>query len=171
MIRQVIRLARLLQSNTDPRQIALGAVLGLFFGFTPSDQTHLIVLVLLFFFLKINRAAALLVYPFAKLIYFFGLWNVADRVGYYLLTDSPVPHGVWSFVTHAPVLALLRLDHTLVLGGMALATIAGIPFFIGVVWAVYAYRASMAEKVGRWNVLKGLQGLSFVKWFLDRWGK
>ncbi len=171
MINQVIRLARLLQSNTDPRQIALGAVLGLFFGFTPSDQTHLIILVLLFFFLKINRAAAMLVYPIAKLIYLLGLWKVADQTGYYLLTASPVPQAAWSFVTHAPVLALLRFDHTLVLGGMALALAAGIPLFIGVMWAVYAYRASMAEKVGRWNLVKGLQGLSLVKWFADRWGK
>lgn len=171
MIRQIFHLARLLQSNTDPRHIALGAVLGLFFGFTPSNQTHLIILVLLFFFLKINRAAAMLVYPLAKLIYFFGLWKVADRIGYSLLTASPVPHDVWSFVTHAPVLALLRFDHTLVLGGMSLALMTGIPLFIGVVWAVQVYRASFAERVGRWNLVKALQGMTLVKWFVDRWGK
>lgn len=171
MIKQVFNLAKLLQSNTDPAQIALGAVLGLFFGFTPSHQTHLILLVLLFFFLKINRGAAMLVFPVAKLIYLVGLWQIADQVGYYLLTESPVPAAAWSFVIHAPVLALLRLDHTLILGGMTLAAVIGVPVFIVVMSAVYAYRATFAEKVGRWNVVKMLQGLVFVKWFSDRWGK
>ena len=171
MLNQVVSLARLLQSNTDPRQIAFGAVLGLFFGFTPSGQTHLIVLVLLFFLLKINRGAAMLTFVPAKLIYLTLLWPLADRLGYYLLTDSPVPARVWSFAVQAPVLALLRLDHTLVLGGMTLAAAAGVPVFIGVMWAVHAYRASFAERVGRWNAVKALQGFSIVKWFVDRWGK
>lgn len=171
MLSQIVRLAKLLQSNTDPRQIAFGAVLGLFFGFTPSGQTHLIILVLLFFFLKINRAAAMLVFAPAKLIYLTLLWPVADRLGYYLLTDSPVPGSVWAFAVHAPVLALLRLDHTLVLGGMLLAAAAGIPLFILVMWAVHAYRASFAERVGRWNLVKALQGFSLFKWFADRWSK
>lgn len=171
MINQVFSLVRLLQSNTDPRQIALGAVLGLFFGFTPSGQTHLIILILLFFFLKINRAAAILVFPLAKLLYLTILWTLADQIGFFLLTASPVPHSVWVFTTHAPVLALLQLDHTLVLGGMVLAALIGIPVFIGVMWAVYAYRATFAEKIGRWNVVKALQSASVIKWFADRWGK
>ena len=171
MVNQVISLARLLQSNTDPRQIAFGAVLGLFFGLTPANQTHLIVLFLLFFLLKINRGAAMLVCPVAKLAYLAGLWSVADRIGFYLLTGSAVPAAVWSWIFHAPVLALLRWDHTLVLGGMALAAAAGVPLFIAVMWAVYAYRASVAEQVGRWNVLKALQGFAVIRWFAERWGK
>ena len=171
MLKQTIQLVRLLQSNVDPRQIAFGAVLGLFFGFTPSGQTHLILLALLFFFLKINRAAAILIFAPAKLIYLTLLWPLADRLGFYLLTASPIPAEAWSFAIHAPVLALLRWDHTLVLGGMVLAAAAGVPVFIVVMWAVYAYRASMAERVGRWNLIKALRGFSVVKWFADRWGK
>lgn len=171
MIQQVIGLVKALQSNTDPRQIALGAVLGLFFGLTPSGQTHLIFLVLLFFFLKINRAAAMVVFAPAKLLYYLWLWPVADQIGYRLLTHPALPDGFWNFVTQAPVLALWRFDHTLVLGGVLLAAAASVPVFIMTLWAVYAYRASVAEKVGRWNVLRGLQSFSLFKWFFDRWGK
>ncbi len=171
MIGQTIRLFSLLQSNTHPAEIALGAVLGLYFGLTPSNQTHLILLILLFFVLKINRGMALIVFPAAKLVYLAGAWSAADGLGYWLLTSPSIPTGVWAFVTHAPVLALLRLDHTLVLGGMLLATAAGVPVFLAVVWAVLAYRASFAEKVGRWNVLKALRGFALVKWFSDRWSK
>jgi uncharacterized protein (TIGR03546 family) len=171
VIKQTIRLFQALQSNTHPAEIALGAVLGLYFGLTPSNQTHLIILVLLFFFLRVNRAAALLVFPVAKLIYLAGAWNFADRIGFALLTSPSIPAGVWSFVTHAPVLALLKLDHTLVLGGMLLASAAAVPVFLAVVWAVLAYRASFAEKVSRWNVLKALRGFALVKWFADRWSK
>jgi uncharacterized protein (TIGR03546 family) len=171
VIKQTIRLFQVLQSNTHPAEIALGAVLGLYFGLTPSNQTHLIILVLLFFFLKVNRAAAILVFPLAKLVYLAGGWSLADGIGFALLTSPSVPSGLWAFVTHSPVLALLRLDHTLVLGGMVLATAAGIPVFLAVVWAVMAYRASFAEKVSRWNVIKALRGLGLIKWFSDRWSK
>lgn len=171
VINPVIRLFKVLQSNTHPAEVALGAVLGLFFGLTPSGQTHLIVLGLLFFFLRINRGAALLVFPIAKTAYLMGVWSVADRVGYALLTSPAIPSEIWSFVIQAPVLALLRLDHTLVLGGMALATAAGVPLFLAVVWAVLAYRATFAEKIGRWNVVKALRGFALVKWFADRWSR
>jgi uncharacterized protein (TIGR03546 family) len=169
MINQIISLAKVLQSNTNPSEIALGAVLGLFFGFTPSNQTHLILLVLLFFFLKINRATAMLVFPIAKLMYLVGAWSFADQIGYYLLTASPVPASIWSFVMNAPVLALLRWDHTLVIGGMAIALALSIPVYLAAIWGVHTYRATLAERVARWNVVKSLQSISLVKWFSDRW--
>jgi uncharacterized protein (TIGR03546 family) len=171
MIGQTINLFKLLQSNTHPAEIALGAVLGAYFGLTPSNQTHLILLVLLFFFLKINRVMALLTFPIFKLIYLVGAWTAADRLGYWLLTHSSIPSGFWSFVTQAPLLALLKFDHTLVLGGFLLASAAAVPVFLMVTWAVLAYRATFAEKISRWNVVKALRGMGLVKWFLDRGNK
>lgn len=171
MFGPVLNLFKLLQSNTHPAEIALGAVLGAYFGLTPSNQTHLILLVLLFFFLKINRVMALLTFPIFKLIYLAGAWTAADRLGYWLLTQPSIPSGIWAFATHAPLLALLKLDHTLVLGGMLLATAAAVPVFLLVTWAVLAYRATLAEKISRWNVIKALHGMSLVKWFLDRGSK
>lgn len=171
MLGQTVRLLQALQSNTHPAEIALGAVLGLYLGLTPSDQTHLIILVLLFFFLKINRGMALLIFPVAKLIYLAGAWSVADRLGYWLLTLPSLPQGFWSFMTQTPVLALLKLNHTLILGGMVIATIAAIPVFLAVVWAVTAYRATLAEKIGRSNLIKALRGMSLIKWFFDHGNK
>ncbi len=171
MIHQIFSLVKLLQSNTDPHEIALGAVLGLLFGLTPTNQTHLILLVLIFFFFKINRAAALLVFPIAKLFYLVGVWSVADRVGYYLLTASPVPASAWSFINHAPVLALLKWDHTLVLGGMLISLVLSLPVYAAAIWGVHTYRATVAERFARWNVVKSLQSISFIKWFMDRWNR
>lgn len=169
MIRPVIRLIKALQSNTSPVEVASGAVLSLYIGLTPLNGTHQVFLFLLFFFLKINRAATVLLLPLVKLFYVLGLAYVADRIGYYLLTEPAFLRPFWSWATHAPVAAYLNLNHTLVLGGFVIALVLSLPLYMGVCKLIESYRESVAKRTQQWKIVRWLQGLGIVKWFSSWW--
>lgn len=171
MIRSVVSLIRNLQSNASPTEVASGAVLSLYIGFTPWSGSHQLFLFLLFFFLKINRTAALLLLPLMKLIYLLGLSYLADTAGFYLLTEVPALAGFWSWVTHAPVLAYLNLNQTVVLGGFVIALVLSVPFYFLMCWLIGLYRRSLGQKVARWKVTRWLNGLGIVKWISAWWPK
>ena len=169
MIRSVISLIKGLQANTAPAEIAWGAALALFIGFTPMKGSHQIFLFLLFFFLKMNRTATLLLLPLTKLVYVLGLYTLADRIGYWLLTEVSFLRPFWAWVSHAPVLAYLNLNNTLVLGGFVLAIFLTLPLYIGIYRLVGCYREKVARKSEQWKAVRWLQGMGIVKWFSSWW--
>jgi uncharacterized protein (TIGR03546 family) len=169
MIRPVISLIKALQSNTAVGEVAAGAVLALYAGFTPFKGTHQIFLFLIFFFFKMNKAATLILLPLTKLIYILGLSLLADKIGTYLLMDLTFLHGFWSWVTHAPILAYLNLNNTLVLGGFVIALALSMPVYFLVKKAVAVYHARVGQKVQQWAVVRWLRGLWIVKWCSGWW--
>ncbi len=171
MIRSVVGLIRNLQSNASPAEVALGGVLSLYIGFTPWSGSHQLFLFLLFFLLKINRAATLLLLPLMKLITLLGLSYLADTVGFYLLTEVPVLAGFWAWVTRAPVLAYLNLNQTVVLGGFVIALALSLPFYFLICWLIGLYRRSLGQKIAQWKMTRWLNGLGIVKWISSWWPK
>ena len=171
MIRSLVSLIRSLQSNTSPVEVASGAAFSLYIGFTPWSGSHQILLFLLFFFLKLNRTATLLLLPLMKLIYLLGLSTLADTIGFYLLTEVPALTGFWSWVTHAPVLVYLNLNQTVVLGGFVLALALSAPFYFFMCWLIGLYRRSLGQKIAQWKMTRWLNGLGLVKWILSWWPK
>lgn len=169
LIRPIFNLFRALQSNTSPGELASGAVLALYFGLTPLNHTHVIFLLLMLFFFKINRALSILVVPVIKIFYYLGLANLADFIGTYLLVQTPALGPFWARVTHTPVLAYLDLQYTMVLGGLLLAAALSLPMYLLAYLAVNAYRAKFRDKVNSWRIVKWLQGLSIVQG-MSKWG-
>ncbi|MGH7197850.1 MAG: TIGR03546 family protein [Candidatus Omnitrophota bacterium] len=171
MIRSFVGLIRNLQSNASPAEVASGAVLSLYIGFTPWTGSHQLFLFLLFFFLKVNRAATLLLLPLMKLITLLGISALADTIGFYLLTEVPALAGFWAWVTRAPVLAYLNLNQTVVLGGFVIALALSAPVYFLMGWLIGLYRRSLGQKVARWQVTRWLNGLGIVKWISSWWPK
>ncbi len=171
MIRPIISLIRALQSNTSPAEIAAGAAFALFFGFTPMNHPHVIVLVLCFFLFKINRGATLLILPLFKLAYVLGAVHLADKLGGYLLVDFAPLHGFWEWAVGAPVLAYLDLNNTLVTGGLALAAIASPVIFLAIWQCVLAYRTTVKTRLDKLGANQWLQRLVITRWIMSWWPK
>ena len=169
MIRPVIKLIRVLQSNAHPGEIASGVVLSLYFGLTPLNHTHVLFLILVFMFFKINRAATLVFLPLVKLFYYLGLIHVADALGAFLLVQCAFLEPFWTWFTHAPVFSYLDFHYTLVLGGFALAALLSFPVYLGIIKGVNAYRSGLREKINNWGFLKWIRGLSIFKWIYSWW--
>ncbi|MFT5207594.1 MAG: hypothetical protein ACI9CF_001350 [Candidatus Omnitrophota bacterium] len=169
MIKPVFKLIQALQGNVNPKEIAAGAAYSLYLGLVPWESTHIIILFLLLFVFKINRAAALVLLPLIKLFDALGLYILADQLGYWLLTQEALK-GMWACLTNAPILALMNLNHTRVLGGLVLATLLAPVLFWLAIKGVHAYRNGLKERMGKWKVVQVFMSMRFVKliagWFV-----
>lgn len=154
----------LLQSNNSARQIAIGACYGVLLGLLPLNCMMMFFLIILFFIFKLNRSAALLVFPFFKLFYVLGLAHMADYLGGLLLIDATFLKGFWYFLVHLPVICYLGINNTLVAGGFFLSFIIGIPVYAVTTRIVLAYRGRYYEKVQRSAFMKWYKHLAIVRW-------
>lgn len=171
MIGSIIKLIRVLQSNTDPREIAAGGVLALFFGLTPLNHTHIIFLLLAFFVLKINRVATILLLPIVKLFYILGIVYIADALGSFFLIKLKFLEPFWAWFTNAPVLALFDFHYTLVLGGAIVALILSFPVYLLIIKGVEAYRARYRDKLNNLGITRWIKSWSISKWVIKVWPK
>ena len=94
---------------------------------------------------------------------------VADKIGRMLLVDTDALMPFWTWITHAPVLAYLELNHTLVLGGIVLSLLLALPVYILTVQAVNIYRKIFRERMNNWRIVKWFQGLSIVRLISSWW--
>ena len=65
MLGYLLNLFKSLNSNSHPGEIAHGAALGVIMGMIPKDNVLWYILFVLFFFIRINKAVYLLVFPYA----------------------------------------------------------------------------------------------------------
>jgi len=111
-----VKIVKLFSANTSSSEVAAGICLGMFMGFIPLNGPMAILLFVMFFVFKINRLAAMLVLPIFKLLYLLGVSSLADVVGGYLLISAAYLTYVWRVLTHMPIIALLDINNTLVVG-------------------------------------------------------
>jgi len=142
-----VTMLNIVEGNISDREIAFGVCLGMFMGLIPLNGSMALLLTVIFFVFRVNRAATLLTLPVFKLLYLLGLRAVCERLGFYLLSDADGLTGFWSAVTNLPVLALLNINYTLVAGGIALAAaLSPIVYFISKKIAARV-KASYAGKI------------------------
>ena len=151
------KIVRLFTSNVSPGEVAAGVCLGMFMGFVPLNGPITVVLIICFFMFKINRLAAMLVFPVFKLLYIIGIHHLTDLIGSFLLIDAGFLAAAWSVITHFPVLALLELNNTLIAGGLGLSLILCFPVFMISKKGIVILRKKYFEK---------LKNSRIVKWFL-----
>jgi|GEM_PF-563328 len=149
------KIMNILNANISPREIAFGVCLALFLGFTPLNGTTALLLALFFFIFKINRAATLLTLPVFKMIYIAGASKLCDGIGTYLLEKADILTGLWSFLTHLPVIAYVDLNRTTVVGGLLLSAVLSVPLYFISKMAAVSILAAYSKK---------MQNSAFSKW-------
>ena len=149
------RILKLLEENISPAEVAAGVCLGMFMGFTPLNGPMLIILILFFLFVKLNRVSTILTLPIFKIFYVLGVSALADKVGGYLLIDAKFLTGLWRWLTNLPVVTYFDLNNTVVIGGLAISAALCAPVFMLAKKVTVAVR----EKYG-----KKINSMKFVKW-------
>ena len=150
------KIIRLFDSNRSSSEVAAGVCMGMFMGFIPMNGPILIPLFACFFIFRINRLAAMLILPLFKLLYFLGIYKLADLAGGAILINADFLSEFWRIITHFPVLALLGLNNTLVTGGLAISFILTVPVFLG---------AKKFIEFGQVKFFSKIEGSKFVLWF------
>lgn len=151
---------KLLRSSVSSREVAVGACLGLFMGFTPLNGPMAILLFVLFMVVKLSRISAVLTLPFFKLFYVLGAARLADGAGTYLLVDLKVLSPFWSWLTGLPILAFLDLNNTLVAGGLAISLVLCVPVYFIAKKVNVMFRQQLKDKAGSVKFFAWVTGFS-----------
>ncbi len=150
-------LVRLLNSETSANSIAAAFVLGLSMGLVPFLTVQFALMLVVTLFFRVNLTSAFIAFGIGKLLAA-ALAPQMDAAGSALLDASSL-QGFWTAVCNAPVMPVLRLNHTLVLAGTAAAAALAIPAFVAVRILVALYRVHVQNWVNKSRIAAFLRSL------------
>jgi uncharacterized protein (TIGR03546 family) len=164
MIMPIIKLIRMMHSETDPRQISLGFALGMIPGFTPLTSPHNLLVLLAILIFRVNIGAALLAWGVFKILAY-ALDPLFHQIGLFLLARTEFLQGLWTALYNAPLLPYTRFNNTVVMGSLIFALLAFFPVYGGGKFMVVKYRETLREKFSRLKIVQVFRASSLYKWY------
>ncbi len=166
-LRILRKIFRILNSELTPTQVAVGFCFGVLAGLVPWGPNTLFWLTIAFL-INSSFSATLLAFALFRVLAWM-LLPASYAVGN-LLLDQEALEPLWSALTHAPILAWLKLNHYAVLGSYALAFLFSVFAFFAVRGFVRKYRDSFFQYIERsrpWQALSRRERLfRIVQWLL-----
>ncbi|GEM_PF-3421105 len=165
IFKSIVKLVKLLNSETSATSLGLAFSLGMFLGFVPLLTLQGLAVLAVVLFFRVNLSGTIL--------FFFPFWAASkalqgpfDSIGVSLL-ESPALLGLWTFLYNAPGLSLMGTNHSVTLGATLVATALVGPFFMASRALVRAYRGKVSErwaKLGAANALRGSWVYRIYSW-------
>lgn len=152
IIKFIQSLVRALNSDGTPGQVAMGMAIGLAFGLTPLVSLHNLVVLAVAMLTTVSFPGVFVGWAIATPIGFL-LDPLFDRIGMALLmNDALAPLFVW--IINTPVVALARLNNSIVLGSLVFWLVALVPMFFVFRVLVARYRTDVYAHVQKWRVVQ-----------------
>jgi len=164
MIQQVISLIRLMHSDKDPRQIALGFALGMIPGLTPFTSLHNILVLLVLLFIRANISAAILSWAVFSLLAF-ALDPLFHHFGLFLLMGISSLKGVWTSLYNAPLIPYTKFNNSVLMGSLIFSLLAFYPVYRGGKMMVTKYRETFMERFNRLKIVHVFRASHLYKWY------
>lgn len=162
MLQQIIKLIRVMHSETDPRQISLGFALGMIPGLTPLTSPHNLLVLLALLFFRVNIGAAILSWGFFKILAY-PLDPLFHSIGLFLLRDVGALQGFWTTLYNAPLVPYTRFNNSVVMGSLILSLLAFYPVYWGGRLMIVKYRETFVERFNRWKIVHIFKASSIYK--------
>lgn len=148
-------LFKALNSDGTPGQVGMGMAIGLCFGLTPLMSLHNVVVLAVAMLTTVSMPGVFLGWAIATPLGFM-LDPAFHRVGLALLMrDDLTPLFTW--IVNTPVVALSRLNNTIVLGSLVVWLLALVPAYFVCRLLVDRYRAHIYAKVQQWRIVQLLK--------------
>lgn len=155
LIKFLQSLFKALNSDGTPGQVAMGLAWGLAFGLTPLVSMHNLVILAIAMLTTMSFPGVFLGWMVATPIGFL-LDPLFDRIGFAILTnDSLAPFFTW--LVNTPVIALSRLNNTIVLGSLVVWAVLLVPMYFVFRVLVIRYRANVYAHVQKLRVVQMLR--------------
>ncbi len=156
-----------LNSDGTPGQVAMGMAIGLCFGLTPLVSLHNLVVLAIAMLTTVSFPGVFLGWAIATPLGFL-LDPLFDRIGMAVLAqDALAPFFTW--VVNTPVVALSRLNNTIVLGSLVSWLVVLLPSFFVFRVLVDRYRAHVLAYVKQLKVVQVLQGSKLWNLYQTLW--
>lgn len=163
MIRAIIKLLRVLNSEAAPAQIGLALAFAMIVGLTPLWSLHNLAVLLLALVLRVNLSAFLLGTAF-----FSGLAYLLDplfhRVGLAVLT-APSLEGLWTGRYNSTLWRIERFNNSIVMGSLLVSLALFVPTVLALNWTIRQYRARVLARVKRLRVVQALTATKFAQMY------
>lgn len=156
IIKMVQSLVKALNSDGTPGQVAAGLALGAALGLTPLLSLHNLVIIAAIALLNVSVPGAMLGWLVAIPLGFL-LDPAFDALGRSLLLGVPALEPVWVTVAGTPVLALTRLNNSVVLGSLVAWIALALPIFYAARFGVGRYRATLYPKVAQSKAFRAMK--------------
>jgi uncharacterized protein (TIGR03546 family) len=170
MLRAIIKLLTVLNSETEPGQISLALAFSLIVGLTPLWSLHNLAVLLIVLLLRVNLSAFLLgTAVFSAVAYL--LDPVFHRLGLAVLT-APSLEGLWTALYNTTLWRIERFNNSIVMGSLLVSLVLFVPTVLMFNWAIRKYRASVVAKVKQWRVVQALTATRFFQMYqsYSNWG-
>lgn len=146
------QLFRALNSDGTPGQVGMGMALGLAFGLTPLGSMHNLVVLAVAMLTTVSFPGVMLGWAIATPLGF-ALDPLFDRVGMALLTNEALA-PLWTWIVNTPVIALSRLNNSIVLGSLVVWFLLLLPAFFLFRFLVARYREHIFAHIQKWRVVQ-----------------
>ena len=148
LLKFIQSLIKALHSEGTPAQVAAGFALGSILGLTPLMNLHNAVVFGLIVLLNVSFPGAMIGWLLCIPIGF-ALDPLFHWLGALFLMGIPALRPFWTWIYNTPVLALMNLTNTVVLGSLVASLALLTPLYLGSREGVVRYRATIGERVRR----------------------
>jgi uncharacterized protein (TIGR03546 family) len=149
------QLLRALNSDGTPGQVGMGMAIGLAFGLTPLGSLHNLVILAIAMLTTVSFPGVMLGWAIATPLGF-ALDPLFDRVGMALLTNDALS-PLFTWIVNTPVVALSRLNNSIVLGSLVVWLLLLLPAFFVFRLLVARYREHIFAHIQKWRVVQILK--------------
>ncbi|MFZ5877516.1 MAG: TIGR03546 family protein [Nitrospirota bacterium] len=170
MLRAIIKLLTVLNSEAEPGQISLALAFSLIVGLTPLWSLHNLLVLLIVLLLRVNLSAFLL-----GIVVFSGVAYVLDpmfhRLGLAVLT-APSLEGLWTALYNSTLWRIERFNNSIVMGSLLASLVLFVPTVLACNWAIGKYRERVLAKIKQWRVVQALTATRFFQMYrsYSNWG-
>lgn len=155
MIEFIVKILKVLNSETEPGQISLGLCFSMILGLTPLFSIHNILVLFLALVLRVNLSMFLLGF-----VVFSGLAYLLDplfhRLGFWILTTGFL-ESFWTGMYQTTLFRLGNLNHTITMGSLLFSLALFMPFFLVVNYLIRQYREHILAWVLKLKLVQSLR--------------
>lgn len=155
MLSMIVRLLKILNSETEPGQISLALCFSMIMGFTPLLSLHNLLILLIVLLLKVNLTTFVLGW-----LVFSGIAYILDPlfhwIGYAVLTAGAL-ESLWNSLYNMTLFRLEKFNNTVVMGSLLCSLILFIPFYFLCNLAIMRYRDHVLAWVQKTRLVQALK--------------
>jgi uncharacterized protein (TIGR03546 family) len=170
MIQSIIKVLKVLNSETHPYQISLGLCFSVVVAFTPKFSLHNLVIYFLILFFRINLSAFLLGgFLFSGVGYL--LDPLFHKIGLAALT-APGLERLWTAFYNATMWRVEEFNNTVVMGSLISALVLFVPLYFLFNGTVVYYRKHIYARVQKLKIIQAIKGNDLYRRYesLKDWG-
>ena len=164
MLDQIIKLIKVLNSETAPEQISLAFAFAMIVGFTPLWSLHNLIVLLFVMVLRVNVSAFL-----AGILLFSMLAFLLDplfhQFGYLVLTWEPL-RGLFTVMNNSTLWRIENFNNTILMGSLLFALLCFVPLYILGIKLIERYRKQFITWVKKTRLAQVLKAKKWITRFI-----